>query len=1141
MNKPEKTASYKAGAAFDPAASVFVSANAGAGKTSLLTNRVLRLLLHGAPPSKILCLTFTNAAAAEMSNRVLKELGVWVMADDATLAKSLSALAITPDAPQMARARSLFANVLESPEGVRIQTIHGFCQSLLRRFPIEAGVSPHFTVMDGRTEQELLLEARLRLFNRAQSEDPALQESIAVIAKMAGEGAFHGLLAEIVQNKRRIRTLFSSKDAVDIAIDRVRALLHVPAGSTLSSLIETHFTYDEAAIAHWRLIVKALTRGEELKTAQGLTDWFAHKDKRKNFVDAYLNLFLTKEGKQRARFCKKATITDTDLLDVIKAEQERAWRFSDAAKALHIATHTAHMLHVAEAFLALYTKLKDAHALMDYDDLILTACALLQKPGIAPWVLYKLDGGIDHILVDEAQDTSPEQWTIIDALTQEFFVGEGRARMERSLFVVGDEKQSIFSFQGADPTGLGRMQRYFAQRIHDAAIPYHRIALTHSYRSTPEVLAAVDAVFSQDAAKDGLTFDNTILTHTATRLEHPGLVEVWPLIRPVEEEGETVVSSTTMLARTLADTIKKWIDGGVMLEAKGRPVTAGDIMILVRSRTSLVDKLVRALKRRGVPVAGHDRMALGENLAVQDLIALGQLLLLPEDDLTLASVLKSPLCSISEDELFTLAWNRGKQTLWSRLRELSDTHPGYKEAYKLLADLQSRADYISPYELYAHLLDTLGARKRITGRMGEEYSDPLDEFLGQALLYERSHTPSLQGFLHWLNASDSEIKRDMEQSKDMVRIMTVHGAKGLQAPIVIVPDTIEIPKIREGLLWHEEEGRALPFWPVSTARHESFCSSLREEQRNAMMAEYRRLLYVALTRAEDRLIVCGATSKEKINDVCWYQLIRGGLAPVATVFDFDGQEGLRLGSLPIRGRVGVGALSETNIATASINNAPLLTSPLGGEGLSFLQRPAPIEPTPLQPLVPSRLAGDEPAAASPLLSNDVYQRGTLIHQLLQYLPGVSIDERTQVATRIAASYKTTLPDNIIKECIAEVLAVMDNPEFAFLFGADALAEVPVAGSVLVEGKPVAVSGQIDRLTIGEKEVWIIDFKSNRTPPQTMRSIPPAYIRQMRLYQLLLARIYPEKTIRAALLWTATAAITVLDEAILDEVPASSYI
>jgi ATP-dependent helicase/nuclease subunit A len=1127
------TTAYKLAPARDPAASVFVSANAGAGKTSLLTERVLCLLLHGAHPSKILCLTYTNAAAAEMMERVQGHLGSWVMADEKSLRETLGLLlGSSPDDATLERARSLFARVLEAPEGLRIQTIHGFCQSLLRRFPIEAGVSPHFSVVDARTAETLLQEARQRLFIRAQTQDAELQAGLTAIARSVSETSFQKLMAEIVRHKRRFNQLFATQDTVKETIKRVWKELGVAQGMTLEALVKKHFVYDKDRLAQLLRLPAMLLMGEgasDKKTGQGLADWLDIFPPSAERVAHYVDIFMTQKGTKRKPLFTKGTLTEPELIDALLQEQERVAQFCEAWRALRTAEYTTHMLHVADGLLVLYDTLKRNRAMMDYDDLILSACALLKKPGIAPWVLYKLDGGIDHVLVDEAQDTSPEQWIIIDALTQEFFSGEGRKHQDRTLFVVGDEKQSIYSFQGADPLALGRWQKYFYRRIQDAAKPVDKLALLHSFRSTPEILEAVDAIFARPEARAGLMFEDGALSHIPTRLKHPGLVEIWPLAEATE-----TADALTVLVRRIADTIEGWLKEGVMLEAKGRPVQAGDIMILVGRRTTLVDKLVRALKRRQVPVAGHDRMALGENLAVQDLIALGQVLLLPEDDLTLAALLKSPIFDISEELLFELAWNR-KEHLWERLQ--AHTAPQCRQAFALLSDLRGRADLVSPYELYSYLLDTEGARRRFTGRMGAEYHDPIDEFLGQALLYERSHPPSLQGFMHWLSASESEIKRDMEQSQNAVRILTVHGAKGLQSPIVILPDTSRLPDSKDRLLWREVEDGSLPLWTVSSDDDDALCACLRDGQKDAQHAEYRRLMYVALTRAADRLYICGAKGKNTLSEGCWYDLITRGLEGRMKPFDTPWGEGLRLGSA-------LYCHPERSVAESkdlSLSSQQKILRCAQDDSFAFLIRPAPDEPVPPQPLAPSRLMGEEPAAASPLMENTLYQRGNLIHRLLQYLPDMPSEKRGEAAIRIALSIDANMEISLRNECIGEVLKVIGDSEFAFCFGPGTLAEVPVAGCVEVSGRTVAVSGQIDRLAVRDDEVWVIDYKSNRAPPAGSGDIPPSYLGQMRLYQLLMQQIYPGKTVRCALLWTAAPKISVLDAARLDEVPASTYI
>lgn len=1087
--------------AFDPSASVFVSANAGAGKTSLLSGRVLRLLLHGVEPAKILCLTFTKAAAGEMANRVLDELGAWVMADAQKLESSLQKLlGHAPSETILTRARTLFAKVLEAPEGLRIQTIHGFCQSLLKRFPIESGVSPHFNVMDSRTEQELLAEARLRLFNHASLGEGELQRSLHTLAYTLNETSFNGLISEIITNKRKFRMLLQKVGTLEAAIEDLWAALGMSPATTPDALAEQYLSCSDELVAALRGCAAALMLDgskTNLQTGEALAAWLEKRDD----AQAYAQSYFTQKGTPRKTLATKAI--PPAMQELLLAEQARAGEYLNALAALNVGRHSADVLRVGDALLHLYEDIKRNHARMDYDDLILTANDLLKRSGVAGWVLFKLDGGIDHILVDEAQDTSAEQWSIIDALTQEFFAGSGRKTIERSLFVVGDEKQSIYSFQGADPSALGRMQAYFQSRIKDAAMTVNTLELARSFRSTHEVLAVVDAVFQQDAASNGLMFSAQPIRHITTK-DYGGMVELWPLVQP-EGEGEFIRSAATMLARTIADTIADWLSQGVHIPSQNRAIRAGDIMVLVRSRTAFVDKLTRALKRRNVPVAGRDRMELAENLAVQDLIALGQCLLLPEDDLTMAALLRSPIFALGEEQLFALCWQRGKHSVWERLKTLSGEDAAIAQALELLEDLRARADFVAPYELYSYLLETRGARARFTGRMGEEYNDPIDEFLSQALVYEGEHIASLQGFIHWLTNSKSEIKRDMEQAHNSVRIMTVHAAKGLQAPVVILPDTTSLPTLRESVLWHE----GLPLRPFSVNELGMLCARLREDQRAAMLAEYRRLLYVALTRAADRLYVCGALSRgQEPNEESWYHHVRQGMYPIAERFDMAGGQALRVGKPPLRVQV---ASSE-------------MPAPIKAD-FSFLTRPAPHEPTPPQPLAPSRLEQGEPAPASPLKDNALFQRGNVIHALLQHLPNITPDKREMAGRRLARARGALLSEAELGECLQQTLAVIHDARFAHLFAEGSYAEVPLTGCVEWQGKTIAVSGQIDRLAVTESEIWIVDYKSHRLPPAT---VPAAYITQMGLYRQVLEAIYPGRKVRCALLWTSVPSITMLD-------------
>ncbi len=1104
-----------------PASSVFVSANAGAGKTSLLTSRVLMLLLSGVEPSRILCLTFTNAAAAEMSSRVLKRLGSWVMMDEDELKKTITEITgIAADKRLLAFARSLFAKVLDAPEGVRIQTIHGFCQSLLRRFPLEAGISPHFSLMDSRSEEEMLHTAKMRLFSQSTANDQQAATALNALAREASEQTMRDVLKEIINNKQEFFSLVRDAARLEDAKYHIWKTLGVEPDVSAEALLTKYFVYDDEQLQKLRHIAALLSEGGDTdkQTASGLARWLEKPERNLQAAQAYCQTYLTKtdQTKRKNIFTAK-TLHDEALIEILTSERDRALEFENKCRAIAIATRSCHILTVAHALLSFYEAEKQTHAQMDYDDLILTASRLLTISDISSWVLYKLDGGIDHILVDEAQDTSPAQWHIIRALSEEFFAGKGtREATERTLFIVGDEKQSIYRFQGADVRALKEMQDYFANRIKDSGGRAEVRSLNTSYRSLPAVLQAVDKVCADPALKGNITFNDSPLEHIAHRTGHTGYVEVWPF---TGKDDEINYSAKSRLVKHIADTIASWLEAPMWLESKGRPVNAGDIMILVRTRTDLVGKISSALKRRNIPVAGIDRMQLTENLAVQDLIAFGQILLLPEDDLSLACVLKSPICNISEEALFQLAYNRGGRSLWQRLGEEAANSKTLQDAYELIAAFRSKADFIAPFELYTLLLDTHAVRSRITGRMGEEYDDPIDEFLSQALVYERSHVPSLQGFIYWLNNSQSEIKRDMDQARGQVRIMTIHGAKGLQAPIVILPDTAKKPTVLEKMFWNDE---SLPFWPEHAKAHDTYTNSLKEGEQSEIHAEYCRQLYVALTRAEDMLCIGGATENKKATTDTWYDIVFRSLQAVATPYQTAKGSGLRLGT-PVLLKKQSPAPTKPDGASQNID-------------FSYLNEQLAPPAEYAKPLTPSKFADDEPAGISPLQARKTYSRGQCIHLLLQHLPDIAELKRVHLANQIADRFRATLDDKERTSCINEALGIITHTEFAKVFAQGSMAEVPVTGVVEIAGRPYTVSGQIDRLSVGD-DVLIVDYKTGSMPPE----LPTAYLRQMTLYKLLLSKIYPKKQVHCALLWTSSARMQLIPDALLDESTFDSYI
>jgi ATP-dependent helicase/nuclease subunit A len=1111
--------------ALDPTASVWVSASAGTGKTKVLTERLLTLMLGGTEPARILCLTFTRAAAAEMANRVNDRLAKWTTIPSGELAQELVALTgRNPLAEDIARARQLFAKVLDTPGGAKIETIHAFCQSLLRRFPLEADVPPEFTVIDERSAADALSEATERVIAAARAGQPDLTAALSVVTRhLSDDDRFAELMTALVKERARLGGALEAGEPALLA--RLSAVAGVPPDATEESL-ETQFCAG-GDLAALRLCCAALAEGTA-KTDQPrsrvIARWCEDETARPAMLADYLSVFLTQKDLIRQDLftqaaAKKAAI---DLTGILGAEAERAKRFLEARNGLVIIAATRALVRLGAALIDAYEARKRLHAELDYDDLVLKTLELLRRDGIAPWVLFKLDGGLDHILIDEAQDTNPEQWEIVAILAEEFFAGEDPTGRLRTVFAVGDAKQSIYSFQRADPGAFVRMRAHFQRRVVDANRVWRPMPLDISFRAAEPLLRAVDAVFASATASDGVALDGEAIGHVAARVGQAGLVELWPGAPPPPEHAEDLftagsargaANAHTRLARAIAATIEGWLKTGERLHSRDRPVEAGDIMILVRRRNAFVADLLRELKQRGVPVAGADRLALAEQLAVKDLVALGQFLLLPDDDLTLAVVLKGPLFGISEEQLFDLAYDRGKRSLWSRLLDRGEDDLLLARAVATLKSLLARADFAPPYELYADILGAQGGRRAMLERLGPEAEDPVEEFLALALAYEREHVPSLQGFLHWLVAGDIEVKRDLaEQQRDEVRIMTVHGAKGLEAPIVFVPDTMQLPDQRGQLLWTAADG--LPLWrphaDFSTAHYEAE----RQARRRRDLQEYRRLLYVALTRAQDRLYICGWQTLRPANGgETWHTLCRAGLTGVAEPFDFD--------VAPLIGEPD-GWAGEGLCLAAPQTAAPTRDSPRGAPSTlamvpTWLDRPAPDEPDPPKPLLPSQPTGVEPATLSPLSAGgrDRFKRGLLIHRLLQTLPEFPVGERAAAARRFLALPVHALAPDEQDDISRETIAVLETPEFAPLWGPDAQAEVPVVG--LIGGR--ALSGQIDRIVVSDDRVLIVDYKTVRPPPRSENEVAAVYLQQLASYRAALERIYPDREIACAILWT----------------------
>ncbi|MBP0582442.1 double-strand break repair helicase AddA [Labrys sp. LIt4] len=1155
--------------ASDPSLSAWVSANAGSGKTTVLTRRVIRLLLAGVDPSAILCLTFTKAAAANMQNRIFAMLGQWAVEEESKLVAAIEGITgFKPDAAGLKRARQLFAAAIETPGGLKILTIHAFCERVLHLFPFEANVPAQFAVLDDRAARELLDAARTSLILEANAQpEGSLGRAMARLLEDTGEGAFDGLLAEITFEREALRPFLSEKGAAD-ALDQLRGLLELKEGESVAA-IEAEI--DEASIpfGEWAAIEASLREYDGkriLELADRLAAAIAAAPARR--AEAWRAVFLTGTGEARsanAFLVKDFTKDYPHYAEQLFAELGRIAELLQRRKAASAYERSAALIAVAAALLGRYKAGKAARAALDFDDLVQRTADLLSRAG-AEWVLYKLDRGIDHILVDEAQDTSPAQWHIIEMLAHEFTSGAGARSERRTIFAVGDEKQSIFSFQGAAPAEFARMRSHFRRKVAEAEARFEAIELKQSFRSTPDILLAVDHVFAIADNRRGLSSDDVATVHETVRAGDPGRVEVWPVEKPQPAAeitawdapfDETPVSSPVVrLARKIAAEVSSLIRDGD--PSTGARYDAGDVMVLVRSRNALFEAVIRALKFAGVPVAGADRIVLTDHIAVMDLMALARFVLLPADDLTLATVLKTPLIGLDDEDLIRLAPGR-KGTLWAALGEAAREDERYASAFARLVSWREEAAGKTPFAFFADILARDGGRRIMLARFGAEAADALDEFLRVAGDYERANTASLQGFLAWLAEAKAEIKRDMDVARGEVRVMTVHGSKGLEARVVILADTCSAPDGRhdpklfflqaqgttidrhrsnivpilletdasfqfEGIGKHygRPAGSSIPVWSPSKASDPPPVAAARDAIRAENEAEHRRLLYVALTRAEDRLIIAGfegATARRPGN---WYDMIADALRERGARVEPDG-EGERLVYEPTPRRAVEGRPAK--------DQAAAVPTPAWLRQKAAPERAEEVALSPSETEHPEELAGlvDTLPADSRTL-----RRGALIHALLQYLPDVEPPARRDQALAFLARAAAEWPEDH-QVWAEEALAVLALPSLEPLFAAGSRAEVALTGRITRQGRAdYAVSGRIDRLAVGPDTVWIVDFKTNRRPPQALEAVPQAYLSQLGLYRHLLKRLYPGKEVRVALVWTATAALMELPAERLEE-------
>ena len=1197
-------------AAASPAQSAFVAANAGSGKTRVLIDRVARLLLTGADPAGILCITYTKAAAAEMSSRLFSLLGEWALLPDDDLREKLQTLESNNVAERsdadLSRARRLFARALETPGGLKIQTIHAFCSHVLKRFPLEAGVPPGFDELEDH-EADLLIDMALSAMLKGKQQGGVVGSYRHLCEKMGADQAVKLLRSQVKQRQRFIRYRQTFGDANEHRA-LLAKILEIPPDLTLDQVKKE--AVKALPISLMRELIPAI------KDAGGKVA----KDKAKSFGPAIeagthdaryavLMSLLTAGGTRNTKVVtgplRKAYPDLAEQLHHSQVAAEDAYRRSNS---IEILNDSVHFISVMDALLSAYEEEKSRRAVVDFDDLIMRTHALLAgEQSATQWVLYKLDNGLQHILLDEAQDTSPGQWDVIEHPMMEFFTTLNDGSNNRTAFIVGDEKQSIYSFQGADASLFQEKIINLGKDI-DAAAPFQNIPLTRSFRSTAPVLKFVDAAFNRSEVMQGVGSELP-LTHDIHRTGEAGLVEVWPAVPQAEKDPSTqwdapldtihASNPIVILCDFIAEKIAGWLGNGCeMLEAHARPIVPSDIIILVQKRDALFRQMIKSLTRARVPMAGADRIKLDEDIAIADLVSLGRFVLHPDDDLSLAEILKSPLFGFDDDALFELAANR-TGTLWAELKKRAAETPILLKANRVLSDLCELAEATGPFDFYTSILEKwLDTEEQLTGRalfyrrLGQSCSDTLDAFMRQCLDFETQNPRSLQGFLHFFSSQSGEIKRELDQESEAVRIMTVHGAKGLEGNIVFLLGAHQRPTNRHRdpvfLLSSDApsgtSSQTVPALVRASPFHVDATREKSEALKDKSFEEYRRLFYVAATRARDRLYICGLDAKgangdgkNGYNDENWLQLSRQGV---------DALKGQSIPSLDIcdlpddylpwgEGAVRISSQQASAVEAREQTDhhednfvPPWLKAPIQAETSVRIYQPSTladraeeraVKDDPAAPSAEENVgersgnASDQIIAVSPVpggaSGHGGFFRGQIIHRMLEILPVAAsmiaeksggenpqqshADLLNEQAKILIAKLAPDLAKTLQEEWVAEVMAILTDPVFAPLFGEGSRAEVSLGGHPEGARDGFLINGQVDRLVVTNDEVLIIDYKTNQPPPLSEDGVSKVYLAQMAAYRGLLRSIYPGKPVRTGLLWTYDARLMPLSDEIID--------
>jgi ATP-dependent helicase/nuclease subunit A len=1109
--------------AVNPQDNVWLSASAGTGKTQVLSARVVRLLMQErVSPENLLCITFTKAAAAEMAGRINLLLASWVQMKGSELADHLKAIGSEFSPAAQDRARQLFASVLDAPGGgLQIMTIHSLCQSLLATFPEEAGLIPGFKPVDGREQDELHREALAEMIIEAEErDDQRLLDSLRDLSLDLSEEPAVDFLKQCAKHASAMQMV--PKDDKNNVL--ARRLVGVEYEGSIADMLRG--ALDDSVIDRSAITAvadmnrdwgkgKPDSRGEKRATA--LYEWLASPiTKRAENFEQFHRHWANDKGEPMVS-SRGYTPTDAAYSELALGLYNWTSELKQSAALIQYADRLGGALYAGSVYTSHYQARKKALAVVDFDDMISQTAALLNTSGMAQWVRYKLDRQIDHILIDEAQDTNRDQWSIIKALSDDFFSGlAGKPELPRTIFAVGDYKQAIFGFQGTDPERYAEARDEYKDKIASSGGTLQELYLSKSFRSTRPILDYVNAVIDV-AGSESFGIAEAIEPHYSEISDIGSVTLFEPVTTDSEdeddgeyedqdqnEEREWLTSDKRKLAGNIAGYVAQLVRAKPFLASEGRHLLPGDILLLLRSRTEMASLLVAQLHERNVPVAGLDRLRLLQPIAVQDLIAAINFVLQPDDDYSLACLMVSPLIGWDHDKLLEYGYREQGVPLWKHLR----SQPAIEADIEPLKALLKGADFSTSYLFLERILSgPMAGRSKFTQRLGAETLVPIEEMLNAALIFEQRHGGGLQSFLDWFERGNTDIKRDAVPGSDEVRIMTVHGAKGLQAPVVIVCDVTADPDKKKNRSSSADIGEiTMPLLPIRKADRVGRLAQFYDTQKTKDANEHNRLLYVALTRAQEHLVLAGSLTASRKGEApknSWYTVLQQSMEELGC----DWQDHADFGKAMCFAKSGPDSIAEMQ-ASREIETPISLPQ--------WISALAPAERRPPKPLVPSQLGDDDHGDAPPSPAmRFAAEKGRLIHAVFERLSGDNPSQMLALAQRWLArnNLDPAISNSNILDAIEPVLA---NEEWRVFFGPEARAEVPLAAVV---GEAV-ITGRIDRLLISGDRVHALDFKTGYKVPNAPDQISAAYIRQMAHYVAALECIFPKASVSASLLYTS---------------------